>query len=56
MRFFILDEADGLLQQGYGDMVNKIHSNIPKLTADGKRLQVGFVQSVFDVVFEQTIH
>ncbi|CAG0893465.1 unnamed protein product [Darwinula stevensoni] len=39
-RFFVLDEADGLLQQGYGDLINRVHSQIPKITSDGKRLQM----------------
>uniref|UniRef100_A0A6B2E557 ATP-dependent RNA helicase n=1 Tax=Phlebotomus kandelakii TaxID=1109342 RepID=A0A6B2E557_9DIPT len=39
-RFFVLDEADGLLQQGYGDMIDRLHKQIPKITADGRRLQM----------------
>lgn len=31
---------DGLLQQGYLNFINKLHSNMPKLTADGKPLQM----------------
>ncbi|GAB0093946.1 ATP-dependent RNA helicase Ddx1 [Sergentomyia squamirostris] len=39
-RFFVLDEADGLLQQGYGDMIDRLHKQIPKITSDGRRLQM----------------
>ncbi|XP_055693754.1 ATP-dependent RNA helicase Ddx1 [Lutzomyia longipalpis] len=39
-RFFVLDEADGLLQQGYGDLIDRLHKQIPKITADGRRLQM----------------
>uniref|UniRef100_A0A5S6QP29 ATP-dependent RNA helicase n=1 Tax=Trichuris muris TaxID=70415 RepID=A0A5S6QP29_TRIMR len=48
VRFFILDEADGLLQQGYERFVDKVHSQIPKVTPDGKRLQM--------VVCSATLH
>uniref|UniRef100_T1J2C5 ATP-dependent RNA helicase n=1 Tax=Strigamia maritima TaxID=126957 RepID=T1J2C5_STRMM len=40
IRFFVLDEADGLLQQGYKDLINRVHGQIPKITSDGKRLQM----------------
>ena len=40
VRYFVLDEADGLLQQNYGDLIQKIHSSIPKITVDGRRLQM----------------
>ena len=39
-RFLVLDEADGLLQQGHGELINRLHSRAPKLTSDGKRLQM----------------
>lgn len=39
-RFFVLDEADGLLKQGHEKLVNNIHRSIPKITPDGKRLQM----------------
>lgn len=39
-RFLVLDEADGLLQQGHGDLINRLHSRAPKFTSDGKRLQM----------------
>ncbi|ELU11795.1 hypothetical protein CAPTEDRAFT_169026 [Capitella teleta] len=39
-RFFILDECDGLLSAGYGDLISRIHNQIPKVTFDGKRLQM----------------
>ncbi|CAI9552857.1 unnamed protein product [Staurois parvus] len=40
VRFLVLDEADGLLSQGYLDFINRIHQQIPQITSDGKRLQV----------------
>ncbi|KAI4475543.1 hypothetical protein M0802_015111, partial [Mischocyttarus mexicanus] len=39
-RFFVLDEADGLLKQGYTDLIDRLHKQIPKITSDGKRLQM----------------
>ncbi|XP_064486490.1 ATP-dependent RNA helicase DDX1-like [Ornithodoros turicata] len=48
VRFFVLDEADGLLNQGNGDLINRIHKQIPQITADGKRLQM--------VVCSATLH
>ncbi|GFO46712.1 ATP-dependent RNA helicase ddx1, partial [Plakobranchus ocellatus] len=39
-RFFVLDECDGLLSAGYGDLINRLHGQIPKVTNDGKRLQM----------------
>ncbi len=39
-RFFILDEADGLLKAGYEPLINRIHGQIPKMTSDGTRLQM----------------
>lgn len=39
-RFFILDEADGLLKQGYTDLINRVYKQIPKITSDGRRLQM----------------
>ncbi|KAL0277879.1 UNVERIFIED_CONTAM: hypothetical protein PYX00_005003 [Menopon gallinae] len=39
-RFFVLDEADGLLKQGYGQLIDRVHKQIPKITADGRRLQM----------------
>ncbi|CAH8463621.1 unnamed protein product [Dicrocoelium dendriticum] len=47
-RFFILDECDGLLSAGYGDMISRMHSKIPKVTPDGNRLQM--------VVCSATLH
>jgi ATP-dependent RNA helicase DDX1 len=40
VRFFILDECDGLLSQGYTDLINRLHAKIPKVTVDGMRLQM----------------
>lgn len=39
-RFFVLDEADGLLQAGYGNLIDNLHKQIPKITSDGRRLQM----------------
>lgn len=39
-RFFVLDEADGLLKQNCGPMIDRIHKQIPKVTSDGRRLQM----------------
>ncbi|KAK3772972.1 hypothetical protein RRG08_036306 [Elysia crispata] len=39
-RFFVLDECDGLLSAGYIDLINRLHGQIPKVTNDGKRLQM----------------
>lgn len=39
-RFFVLDEADGLLSSGYGELINNLHRQIPKITSDGRRLQM----------------
>ena len=39
---------DGLLSQGNTDLINRLHSRIPKVTADGKRLQM--------VVCSATLH
>ncbi|KAG8251426.1 ATP-dependent RNA helicase ddx1 [Homalodisca vitripennis] len=39
-RFFVLDEADGLLKQGYTELIDRLHRQIPKITSDGKRLQM----------------
>ncbi|XP_065201500.1 ATP-dependent RNA helicase Ddx1 [Planococcus citri] len=47
-RFFVLDEADGLLKQGYSDLIDRLHKQIPKITSDGKRLQM--------VVCSATLH
>uniref|UniRef100_A0A8C4QHI9 ATP-dependent RNA helicase DDX1 n=1 Tax=Eptatretus burgeri TaxID=7764 RepID=A0A8C4QHI9_EPTBU len=40
VRFFVLDEADGLLTQGCTDFIHRAHAAIPQITSDGKRLQV----------------
>ncbi|XP_046473772.1 ATP-dependent RNA helicase Ddx1 isoform X1 [Neodiprion pinetum] len=39
-RFFVLDEADGLLKQGYTELIDRLHRQIPKITCDGRRLQM----------------
>ncbi|CAH1779368.1 unnamed protein product [Owenia fusiformis] len=40
VRFFILDEADGLLSAGYTDLINRLYQQMPKISNDGKRLQM----------------
>ncbi|CAD0204426.1 unnamed protein product [Chrysodeixis includens] len=47
-RFFVLDEADGLLKAGYGPLIDRLHRLIPKITSDGRRLQM--------VVCSATLH
>lgn len=39
-RFFVLDEADGLLKQGHEGLITRLHGKIPKITCDGRRLQM----------------
>lgn len=39
-RFFVLDEADGLLKQGNAGLIDRLHKAIPKITSDGSRLQM----------------
>ncbi|XP_063975899.1 ATP-dependent RNA helicase Ddx1 [Diachasmimorpha longicaudata] len=39
-KFFVLDEADGLLKQGYTKLIDDLHRQIPKITPNGKRLQM----------------
>lgn len=39
-RFFVLDEADGLLKAGYSDLIDRLHKQMPKITSDGRRLQM----------------
>uniref|UniRef100_H2YIC2 ATP-dependent RNA helicase n=1 Tax=Ciona savignyi TaxID=51511 RepID=H2YIC2_CIOSA len=48
VRFLVLDECDGLLTAGCGGFIKRMHSQIPKVAADGKRLQV--------VVCSATLH
>lgn len=36
----IVHFQDGLLSQGYGDLINRLHEQIPKVTSDSKRLQM----------------
>ncbi|XP_058832417.1 ATP-dependent RNA helicase Ddx1-like [Topomyia yanbarensis] len=47
-RFFVLDEADGLLNNGYTELIERLHKQIPKINADGCRLQM--------VVCSATLH
>ena len=47
-RFFVLDEADGLLKAGYESLIKRLHAKIPKMTSDGTRLQM--------VVCSATLH
>lgn len=39
-RFFVLDEADGLLKQGHTELIERLHRQMPKITSDGRRLQM----------------
>ncbi|CAB0009133.1 unnamed protein product [Nesidiocoris tenuis] len=39
-RFFVLDEADGLLKQGLKNFITNTHNRIPKFTPDCKRMQM----------------
>ncbi|KAF5296130.1 hypothetical protein FQR65_LT10300 [Abscondita terminalis] len=39
-RFFVLDEADGLLKSGLTQLIESLHQQMPKITADGRRLQM----------------
>lgn len=40
-RFFILDECDGLLSAGNGQLINRLYDKCPKITPDGlHRLQM----------------
>lgn len=39
-RFFVLDECDGLLSAGYGAMIRRLHALCPRVTPDGRRLQM----------------
>ncbi|KAF0764056.1 ATP-dependent RNA helicase Ddx1 [Aphis craccivora] len=39
-RFYILDEADGLLKQRYTKLIENLHEKMPKVACDGKRLQM----------------
>lgn len=39
-RFYILDEADGLLKQRYTQFIDNLHRQMPKISSDGKRLQM----------------
>lgn len=39
-RFFVLDEADGLLKANYGNLIENIHRRIPKINSDSMRLQM----------------
>lgn len=43
-----MDEADALLKQGYTDLIDRLHRQIPKITSDGRRLQM--------VVCSATLH
>lgn len=40
VQFFILDEADSLIQQGHKHLINHVHSKLPKMFDSGRRLQV----------------
>jgi ATP-dependent RNA helicase DDX1 len=36
----VIDEVDALLQQGHFNLVTRLHSQIPRMFSDGKRLQM----------------
>lgn len=40
VHFFVLDEADGLLQQGNRNLIRNVHSKLPRMFESGHRLQV----------------
>jgi hypothetical protein len=40
IRFYVLDEVDGLISQGHGKMLEDLYQKFPKATGDGDRLQV----------------
>ena len=44
----VCNPQDGLLSAGYGDLITRIYNQIPKVTFDGKRLQM--------VVCSATLH
>eukprot|EP00117_Sycon_ciliatum_P026385 scpid39786/ scgid5952/ ATP-dependent RNA helicase DDX1; DEAD box protein 1 len=48
VRFYILDEADGLLTQGYEKFIMSMYSQIPSSQPDGRRMQM--------VVCSATLH
>ena len=61
VRFFVLDEVDGLLSQGHKELINKIYRKIPGVSPDGKRLQMIVCSATlhnFDVkkLAEQLMH
>jgi len=33
IRFFVLDECDGLLSAGYGELISRIYKKIPQVTS-----------------------
>ncbi|XP_062533486.1 ATP-dependent RNA helicase Ddx1 isoform X2 [Armigeres subalbatus] len=47
-RYFVLDEADGLLKHGYMELIYRIHKKIPKITADDHRLQMIICSATLD--------
>ena len=40
IHFFILDEVDGLLQQGFENLVRSTASRLPRMFSSGRRLQI----------------
>eukprot|EP00731_Ephydatia_muelleri_P007667 Em0004g5a len=38
--FFVLDEADGLLSQGHQDFISKVYNQLPKVSLEGRRIQM----------------
>ena len=41
---------DGLLAQGNQDLILRIFNRIPKMSADGKRLQVNYSKEIYERV------
>lgn len=39
IRFFVLDEADGLLQNGHNSLITRLHDMVPRMSYDGRRVQ-----------------
>nr|CAH7732835.1 unnamed protein product [Callosobruchus chinensis] len=48
-RFFVLDDADGLLKQCYSDLIERLHKQMPKITSHGRRLQMIVCSATFEV-------
>ncbi len=40
VRFFVLDEVDGLISGGHSNLISRIKSSIPQVSSDGRRIQM----------------